>query len=144
MISFSLSLDPKSKAILEKDKVAFREGMRKGLVDAMYFLEAEIKKSFGSGNTPKVRTGALRRSIKAKVSDLRGQVGSSLVYAAAQEFGAIIKARRSEYLTFKIGDMWVKKRSVELPARPYLYPTVEENVDKVGNIILSRIEQVLK
>lgn len=145
MLKFTLELNAASKALLEKDKIAFRAGMRKGLIDAMYFLEAAVKKSFGTSGKPKVRTGALRRSIQGRVvNNTEGRIGSNLIYAPVMEFGALIKARRAKYLTFKVDGQWRKVKQVTIPARPFFYPTIEENVQKVGNIILNRIEEAIK
>ena len=142
---FKTSLDISKSLDTELEASKFRKGMRKGLIEAMSFLESEVKKSFGSGNAPKVRSGKLRSSIKSSIKEEGntsvGTIGSDLVYAPIQEYGGIIEARLAPYLMIQIGDRWAKVKSVRIPARPFLGPTIERNTDKVGSIISLRIRE---
>ncbi|MGX1902429.1 HK97-gp10 family putative phage morphogenesis protein [Thermolongibacillus altinsuensis] len=76
------------------------------------FLEAEVKL-----RAP-VDTGRLRNSITHEVENSETQskayIGSNVEYAAATEFGVASK---------------------NIPAQPYLRPAIEENRDKIKEII---------
>jgi phage virion morphogenesis protein len=47
-------------------------------------------------------------------------VGVPYAWARIHQFGGRISAKRSPYLRFKIGDRWASKKSVTIPARPFL------------------------
>jgi phage gpG-like protein len=124
-----------------------RRGMETGLGKAVKFVEAEVKKSFGQGGTPKIKTGTLRRSITSgvdKVPVLLGWVGTNVSYAGIQEFGGTIRAKNSKYLTFQVNKHWVKVKEVVIPARPYLRPAVMNNMDKIADLIMYDIIQALE
>ena len=118
---------------------SFYAGMRK----AMFFAENKVKRSFGTGDTPKVRTGHLRRSIQSGVNkkgkNIEGYVGSNVKYAAIHEFGGTIKPRTGEYLTFILDGQFKKVKQVVIPKRSYLKDTIENNIDGIKNIIENEI-----
>lgn len=47
-------------------------------------------------------------------------VGTDLIYAAVHQFGAVINAKTTDGLRFKIGERWVRKASVTIPQRAFL------------------------
>lgn len=60
--------------------------------------------------------------------------GSNLVYAAIHQLGGEIAARVAAYLHFRVGGRWVRKKSVKIPARPYLgISPADEN--EIGGIV---------
>lgn len=61
----------------------------------------------------------LKRSITYEVDGNIIKVGSPLIYAAIHQEGGKIVARRS-YLNFKIGNRFIKKKSVFIPQRRFL------------------------
>jgi phage virion morphogenesis protein len=65
-------------------------------------------------------TGRLRRSFTVRAYPDRAEVGTNVKYAAIHQFGGIISAKNRPYLKFKIGDRWVSKKSIIIPARPFL------------------------
>lgn len=75
-------------------------------------------------------TGRLRRSFSVQSVSERGFViGTNVRYAAAHQFGAVIRPRRARYLRFRLAGgrgtrkggrgRWVTARVVVLPARPF-------------------------
>ncbi len=73
-----------------------------------------------------VETGTLRRSIQVKIdkSELKGQVGTNLIYAAPLEFGAKIKPRKAKVLMIP-----ADRKTKELVAK---YGGVREAISSVG------------
>jgi phage virion morphogenesis protein len=68
-------------------------------------------------------TGRLRDSVDFEAGDDHVAIGTNVRYARVHQFGATIHAKNvgtPPYLHFKIVDRWVKRRSVEIPARPFL------------------------
>ena len=148
MIKISITQTPETKEFLKKFPDEFRKALVFGFRRAMFFLEGEVKKSFGTEGKPKVRTGALRRSIATSVTERRtyitGTLGSDLIYAPVQEYGAIIKPKTKPFLRFMIGERWVTLKQAVIPARPYLEPTINENLDEVDAMITSEIIGAIK
>ena len=77
-----------------------------------------------------VVTGRLRRSINKRVtvtgSRIKAEIGTNVKYAPVHEFGTTIRAKNAKYLRFKIGDQWVSKKEVKIPARPFLSTAVKD------------------
>ena len=56
--------------------------------------------------------------------------GMGLIYARVHQLGATITAKKSKYLKFKMGDRWVQKKSVTIPARRWLR-VQDEDVNQI-------------
>jgi len=127
------------------------KALERVMKDMSFMFEAQAKKTFGSKGRPKVRSGALRASIRGTAGKTSGKqyagVGSNLVYARIQEKGGRIVAKRADYLTFKTGAGkrdWAKKKAITIPARPYLEPAMREVLKKSEKIIAKRIIEELE
>jgi phage virion morphogenesis protein len=64
--------------------------------------------------------GHLRSSLTWLAGRDQVEVGTSKIYAAIHQFGGTIHAKNVPLLRFKIGDHWISKPSVFMPARPFL------------------------
>ncbi|MDO6747210.1 phage virion morphogenesis protein [Gilvimarinus sp. 1_MG-2023] len=69
---------------------------------------------------PLIDTRRMQNSVHMEASDEEATVGTNVKYAAVHNFGATIKPRKGRFLKFKIGDKWVYKKSVVIPARQFL------------------------
>ena len=82
------------------------------------------------GEPPALVTGTLRRSARIVPAAAAGSrtvagVRVGAVYARIQERGGTVTARRKPYLKFQYpAGSWHSVRSVKLPARPYMAPTL--------------------
>lgn len=79
-----------------------------------------------SGGQTLSDTGRLRRSFTVRGYRDRAEVGTNVKYAAIHQRGGTIMARNKPYLKFKLGDQWVSKKSVAIPARPFLMVQQED------------------
>lgn len=77
-------------------------------------------RAVAEGGQTLVDRGILRNSFQILAGRQSTQVGTAVKYAAVHQFGATIRAKTSRGLRFKIGDQWITKHSVTLPARPFL------------------------
>lgn len=76
-------------------------------------------------------TGRLQRSIVANATGDGVVIGTNLVQAGVQQFGAIIRPRRAKRLVFPgPGGRMIFAKQVTVPARPYL-PLLSRNVAKL-------------
>ena len=148
MIKFSLDLTPSSKRFLDSFTHLLDSALLKASRKSAVEVEGSVKERFGKPGSPKVRSGDLRRSIKGyskKTGDkyIAG-ARTSKVYAPPLEFGAIIRAKTSPYLHFKIGGQWVKTKQVVIPKLPFMEPGLEEALPKVKEIFEREVEKALE
>jgi len=106
--------------------------LRKAIREAGNILESGIKRKLsgpshtrfpGASNAyPGVLSGRLRASVTSKITDggLTVTVGPNTKYAARHEFG------------YK-----------QTPERKYVQPTMDENVDKITDIVFNRVTRTL-
>lgn len=117
------------------------------------------------------RTGNLRRSIHIGghsdlASDFGGSsagqiegpvindtrvevfVGTNVEYARQREFGGTITPRNGRFLTFQVGAKnsrrWVRVRSVNQRAQPYLRPAIDENGAAVRREIGEALQELIR
>lgn len=99
------------------------------------------------GGGPTSRSGYLAGSLSARVEgsgqDLLGLLAAGAPYAAAQEHGALIQARRAAYLKFQVQGRWVMVKQVLLPARPFLGPAAEQAADALLELLFKALEEEL-
>lgn len=82
------------------------------------------------GEPPALVTGTLRRSARIVPAAAAGSravaaVRVGVAYARIQERGGTVTAKRKPYLRFQYpAGSWHSVRSVKLPARPYMAPTL--------------------
>ncbi len=76
------------------------------------------------GGKTLTKSAGLKNSIRAQADGSGAAVGTNMAYAATHQFGdeRTIRAKKSRYLRFQIGDRWVSVPSVRvnIPARPFL------------------------
>lgn len=82
----------------------------------------------GGGQTL-VDSGRLRGSIVAQPSDTDVIVGTNARYAAIHQFGGTITAKRAKALRFRVGDKWLFRKRVRIPARPFLGLDADDRAD---------------
>ena len=149
MFTFNLVIDQATLNSFGQLPREVEQGLQKGVRDAMFFAERKAKERFGTPGNLRVRTGRLRQSIRSDTTlegdTVVGSIGSNVVYAAIHELGGVVQARASKYLTFRTaeGD-WTSATQVKIPARPYLQPAIEENWNRIEDIILSRLINSVK
>ncbi len=103
------------------------EVLRQSLEQALEVGLAASQRAMGPGGSgPRVRTGRLLGSLGSRVyasgDGWVGELWADTPYAAAQEYGAVIQAKKAKYLKFRVQGQWVQVKRVVLPARPYLRP----------------------
>ena len=93
-------------------------------------IVGDIQATKLSGQVLHARSGRLKNAMDFRMaSDTEMELGdtkNSVVYAAIHEFGGVIVPVRASALHFKIGDRWVRTDHVNIPARPYARPTIED------------------
>ena len=80
-------------------------------------------------------TGRLKNSIGYEASPALVVVGTSAEYAATHQFGAHIEAKNAKTLKFKVNGKWVSKKSVDIPARPFIGLSDEDVAEAKGCVL---------
>lgn len=87
-----------------------------------------------------IESGNLLGSVQEQRSMVLGNkatvwFGPQTVYAAIHEFGGTIHSTSGNGLVFQIEGQWIRTMSVNIPARPYLRPGIDENLDQIVETI---------
>lgn len=92
------------------------------------------------GGKPLRDTGAhLMNAVSHRLdSDKSVLVGVPYAWARVHQFGSTITAKMAPYLWFKIGNRWARKKSVTIPARPFLGVSAADR-SAIAGILRSRI-----
>ena len=106
----------------------------------------EWKKSYRvekEGGTTLRDTSRLRNSITVRARPDKVEVGTNDKRARIHQKGGVIKAKRAKALYFPIGEKFVMKKQVTMPARPYLGLNDDDN-EAINEIIADHLEGCLK
>lgn len=88
-------------------------------------------------------TGRLRDSVTRKVTGRQIDVGTNVIYAATHQFGATIRPKTAKGLAFRIGSDFVVTQKVEIPARPFLGIS-QQDQDAIGDLVNDYLAGPLK
>jgi phage virion morphogenesis protein len=77
-----------------------------------------------------VQSGSLRDFLHFEVAGSAVRVGSSMIYAAVHQYGAVIRPKQAKALAFRMGadNGLFLLQKVRIPARPYLGISAEDEV----------------
>ena len=143
MFHIDLNVNEKDLQNIRNMPEEFREGTLKGMRRAMFLAEAAAKGRMGKQGEIGIKSGHLRRSIQSGVkefgSSVEGWIGSNVIYARIHELGGTIRPRTGKYLRFQIQGKWKTVTEVTIPARPYLEPSIMENMNQIRDIIRNSI-----
>lgn len=115
---------------------------------AGFEVEGKVRDNL-HGRILKPRSGHLFRSIKTvlhgKDRKAGATVGTSVIYAAVHEFGALIRAKRVPYLKFNIpGVGWRSAKQVRIPARAPFAKSFKQSLRKIDRIIEAVVGRAIK
>jgi phage gpG-like protein len=123
-------------------------GVRKAISRATFDLVRVVKAEKLTGQVLNVRTGRLRRSITGRVEDENdspvGLVGTNVSYGRTHELGfkgtVPVKAH-SRTIKGKAIPVRAHSRKLDLAARPFLQPALNENLPKYRGWIADAIKE---
>jgi len=95
------------------------------------------------GGQTLVDTRHFENSFSYRESPDRVDVGTNWPYAKVHQQGMTIKAKRRRALKFKVGDQFVVKRAVKIPARPVLGLN-DDDQKEIREIVAEAIGRVIK
>jgi len=138
-MNITITIPANDLAKIARIPANFKKGLTRGLKMAMLFAEAQAKLRFNTPGNLRVRTGHLRRSIGSGAEGNTGWVGTNVSYGEVNELGATIRPKKGKYLKFQIMGQWKTVKEVVIPPRPFIRPAVEENTERLGDIIMRMV-----
>jgi len=120
--------------------------MAAGLVDGMRFFQGMIERTQMSGRPHlKTQTANLKRSGRVTSRnigrDFVAKVGWYAKYAMIHQNGGTIRPKTKSHLVFKIGNNWIKTKSVTIPKRLHVFEQFE---NRGHRIIFRNIEESIR
>jgi len=118
--------------------------------------EAQLKASFITGNLKRsLHIGGHGELENTTGTDIGGEeksneqcivhVGTNVEYAAIQEFGGLVEAKKAPYLKFQSPKgVWHSVKSVQIPPHPYLRPAFDENKERAQEEIRLALKDIVE
>lgn len=95
------------------------------------------------GGKTLVDTRDLKGSVTYRAGPAGVEVGTNKIYGAIHQYGGTIVPKRRKLLRFAIADKVIFAKKVEIPARPFLGISVEDQAE-IAEIVQRRIEETAK
>lgn len=90
------------------------------------------------------RTGHLADSFQRRMTGpAQGEVGSDLIYARPQEYGAWIAPKNVTTLKFAGSGVHFQRKPVRLKPRPYVGPTFQQDSSRAEAAFISEIDRAI-
>lgn len=96
----------------------------------------------GTGQTL-VQSRLLRNSITKRFSYEGVEVGTNVKYARIHQKGGTIRAKKAKFLRFKGGSRWAMKKSVKIPARPFIGISADDK-QEIMRLFRETISEAMK
>ncbi len=96
----------------------------------------------GTGQTL-VLSRLLRNSITKRFSYEGVEVGTNVKYARIHQKGGTIRAKKAKFLRFKVGSRWAMKKSVKIPARPFIGISADDK-QEIMRLFRETISEAMK
>jgi len=137
----------KSKVIVLKDNFAAvrkqitGEGLKKAALAGGFVIEGNAKinveKTFSSKATGGAGLGGSIQTVVSKSNDKIAEVdvGPTVIYGRIHELGGIILPVHAKMLSWVDNGKRIFAKRVQIPARPYLRPAVDEHENEIGQAV---------
>ena len=96
----------------------------------------------GTGQTL-VQSRLLRNSVTKRFSREGVEVGTNIKYARIHQKGGTIRAKKAKFLRFKVGSRWAMKKSVKIPARPFIGISADDK-QEIMRLFREMISEAMK
>lgn len=96
----------------------------------------------GTGQTL-VQSRLLRNSVTKRFSREGVEVGTNIKYARIHQKGGTIRAKKAKFLRFKVGSRWAMKKSVKIPARPFIGISTDDK-QEIMRLFRETISEAMK
>jgi len=146
----------KSKVIVLEDNFAAvrkqvtGEGLKKAALAGGFVIEGNAKinveKTFSSKATGGAGLGGSIQTVVSKATDTRAEVdvGPTVIYGRIHELGGIILPVHAKMLSWVDNGKRIFAKRVQIPARPYLRPAVDEHEKEIGKAVSFQLRKQIE
>ena len=146
----------KSKVIvLEDNFAAVRKqitgvGLKKAALAGGFVIEGNAKinvnKTFSSKATGGAGLGGSIQTVVSKATPTKAEVdvGPTVIYGRIHELGGIILPVHAKMLSWVDNGKRIFAKRVQIPARPYLRPAVDEHEKEIGKAVSFQLRKQIE
>ena len=128
------------------------EQLKRAVLAGGHVIEAQAKinveKTFSHKSTGGAGLGGSIQTVVSKATEHEAEVdvGPTVIYGRIQELGGIILPVKAKMLSWMDDDTGERifAKMVQIPARPYLRPAVDEHKDKISDAISYHLQKQIK
>ncbi len=157
-MAINLKLSAKSRRLLQRKPDVIVPAVYRAMRQGMALAERSVRGSYLSGKALNRRTGRLRNSITHEVRILGntviGRIGTNVVYGRYWELGfsgtvsvkahtRTIRQAFGRSIAATSVNVRAHTRDVNVQARPFLRPGVEDNLADIRRLIRDRIREAM-
>lgn len=144
MIEVTIPAADKLESALDIKRVALLMALKSEIKKIAIDMTAKVKSEKLSGQVLNVRSGRLRRSINYRIEEsdtgIDAKVGTNVEYGRVHELGFKGAVRVKEHMR-KGKRVRAHLRNVNMPARPFLRPSLEEMRGEIDSRIARVVAQ---
>ena len=117
------------------------EGLKKAALAGGFVIEGNAKinveKTFSSKSTGSAGLGGSIQTVVSKSSDKIAEVdvGPTVIYGRIHELGGVILPVHAKLLSWVDNGKRIFAKRVQIPARPYLRPAVDEHEKEIAQAV---------
>ena len=145
MLQYDMTGDKEFVAFANAFPRELEQATAKGIELFVIILEGTAKRLVYAGHPDHLegQSGHLRRSITHRVDGLEGEAGTNVFYGEIHEKGMVIEPGTvMHWVDRKTGEDVFATR-VEIPARPFMGPTLEKEKHRAPEIIGNALLEVI-
>ena len=122
-------------------KAATGDALKRAALAGGHVIEANAKinanNTFSSKSTGGAGLGGSIQTVVSKSTDTRAEVevGPTVIYGRIQELGGIILPVHAKILSWVDNGVRIFAKRVQIPARPYLRPAVDEHENEIRQAV---------
>ena len=110
------------------------------------YAKINVEKTFSHKSTGGAGLGGSIQTVVSKATEHEAEVdvGPTVIYGRIQELGGIVLPVTAKMLSWVEDGVRIFANKVQIPARPYLRPAVDEHKGEIGDVISYHLQKQIK
>ena len=110
------------------------------------YAKINVEKTFSHKSVGGAGLGGSIQTVlsKSTATSAEVDVGPTVIYGRIQELGGIVRPVIAKMLSWVDDGVRIFAKLVHIPARPYLRPAVDENLDRIGDAISYQLREQIE
>ena len=110
------------------------------------YAKINVEKTFSHKSTGGAGLGGSIQTVVSTSTETKAEVdvGPTVIYGRIHEFGGIIRPVTAKFLHFIIDGIEIFTKLVQIPARPYLRPALDEHKDEIVDAMMYQIKKAIE